>query len=170
MKQYVRGLGSHLVDFAYDDEITTVSSRTYEEKTVPLYSITIPQIWDFRNISGAGKRERIARHVLETLFNDNFGSVRPEWLKNDRTGRNLEIDCYNEKINLAVEVSGKQHFVFENNGFHKTREQFLDQVYRDRVKREKILARGINFIVLPYTIPTDQIPTYLIEMIQRLNE
>jgi hypothetical protein len=45
--------------------------------------------------------------TLEILTGYRFKSVRPGWLENPLTGRNLELDCYNEYLKLALEYNGK---------------------------------------------------------------
>jgi hypothetical protein len=129
--------------------------------------ITIPDRWDFSDIRGAGKNERIVRRVLEMLYGLPFPSVRPPWLINPKTGRRLEIDCFNAQVGLCVEVSGLQHFE-QSAHFHRSREEFLSQVYRDRVKKEIILSRGLDFIVVPYTVRSDEIPFYIQQMLRKL--
>lgn len=130
-------------------------------------TITIPSRWDFTDIRGDKKRERITRRVLETLYSSPFPTVRPKWIVNPRTGRNLEIDCYNEGLGLCVEVSGAQHYI-QSARFHKSREEFLSQVFRDKVKKEAVLERGLDFMVVPYTVPTDEIPSYVLDMLRKL--
>ena len=161
MRKYIGGLGGFLLDVE-EDEIKIGTKDT------TLSTLHIPRSWNFTTITGAKKRERIVRHILETLFQDEFPTIRPDWLRNPLTNRTLEIDCYNEKLGLAVEVSGAQHYQFEDNGFHHTREEFVKQVYRDRVKKEIILQRGLNFIVVPYTVRQDQLPQYIITCLQEL--
>lgn len=130
--------------------------------------IVMPKSWDFTHIKGDRKRERITREIVETLFQKPFPSVRPSWLVNPETGRCLEIDCYNEELQLGIEVSGSQHYQQEDH-FHKgDRDQFLKQVYRDRIKKEMISAQGIDLIVVPYTIRTDDLPSYIYEKLQTL--
>lgn len=128
----------------------------------------LPASWDFSDIKGALKRERIVRRVLETVCRTDFPSVRPDWLRNPRTGHKLEIDCYSADLQLAVEASGKQHYEFEAGGLHQSREDFVKQVYRDRVKKKLILARGLDFFVVPYTISVNDIPDYIINCLREL--
>lgn len=131
-------------------------------------TLRTPAYWDFRDITGAQKRERICRRILETLLAAPFPSIRPDWLRNPRTGRKLEIDCYNEECGLAVEVSGSQHFYYDERSLHRSREEFLAQVYRDRIKKAIILERGIDFLVVPYTVRTQDLPSYITDKLQVL--
>lgn len=135
--------------------------------TKPYGKITIPDKWDFTDIRGDKKNERVTRRVLETLYCLPFPTIRPSWLLNPRTGRRLEIDCLNEEVGIACEYSGRQHFE-QCDRFHRSREEFVSQVYRDKVKKEIILDRGLDFIVVPYTIATHDIPFYIQQMLRRL--
>jgi len=158
---------SSLVYDSDDEEPVKKSKVKVVEVSPSKDHITIPDRWDFRDIKGDKKRERITRRVLETLYSSPFPTVRPKWIVNPKTGRNLEIDCYNEALGLCVEVSGSQHYI-QSERFHKSRADFLSQVYRDKVKKEAVLARGLDFMVVPYTVPTDEIPMYVMGMLRKL--
>jgi hypothetical protein len=105
-------------------------------------------------------REDFVRWCLRDLFNKPFEKVRPDWLVNPKTGRHLELDCYNDELKLAVEINGEQHYVFPNT-FHKTEAEFLDQQERDKIKKQKCEDSGITFLEVPYTIPKNQIREYI---------
>lgn len=105
--------------------------------------------------------ERETRAALGRIYHGKpFVNVRPPWLVNPETKRRLELDCYNQDLNLGVEYGGKQHYVFPNV-FHRTREAFDAQLRRDRYKVEQCRDRGVCLIVVPYTIPLDQIEAFL---------
>ena len=57
------------------------------------------------------KGEIECRKVLEEIFNRPFKKHRPNFLNNPVTGGmfNLELDCYNDDIGLALEYNGIQH-------------------------------------------------------------
>lgn len=38
-------------------------------------------------------------------------NIRPEWLKNDKSGKNQELDIYIPSLNIAVEYQGRHHFI-----------------------------------------------------------
>lgn len=176
LKDSKKYLPNVLGAYVYDDIVSNLNKAVDVADGVTNYlakgerkSPRIPKEWDFSHINGENKRENITRYILETIFNKPFESIRPEWLVNPSTGNRLEIDCYNEELNLGVEISGSQHYR-EEDYFHKgDRDKFLKQVYRDRVKKEMILEKGINLIIVPYTIPINQIPNYLIEKLKILN-
>lgn len=106
------------------------------------------------------KREGICARAIEELMGAPFPSVFPDWLRNDRTGRKLEIDCYNDDLKIGVEHHGHQHFEFPN-AFHKTREEFEALVYRDNLKQKLCEEHGVYLIVVPYKVPENQIKDYI---------
>jgi hypothetical protein len=113
--------------------------------------------------------EAETKAALEHLLGKPFIKVRPAWLRNTvhMTGRNLEIDCFNEELGIAVERNGVQHSVYPNV-FHKTLEEFTAQVQRDVLKRQVCEARGLVFIVVPHTVQRKDIEAFLHrELIQR---
>lgn len=108
----------------------------------------------------SNRREEIVRHHLRDLFDKPFERVRPDWLVNPKTGKYLELDCYNNELKLAAEVNGEQHYVFPNT-FHRTEEEFKAQQERDNIKKEICKERGIYLLEIPYTIPKSQIRDYI---------
>ena len=82
------------------------------------------------------KHETRCRIIMENLFKSPFISVRPDFLKYDKTGKNLELDVYNADLNLALEYDGVHHRKF-TEFFHKSEQDFIDQQDRDRYKEER---------------------------------
>jgi hypothetical protein len=53
------------------------------------------------------KHETECRRILESIYHPyTFPSVRPDFLKNPATGRNLEIDCFNNQLKIGLEYQG----------------------------------------------------------------
>lgn len=104
--------------------------------------------------------ERLCCQTMERIYGVPFVTVRPSWLKN-YTGMPLELDCYNADLQLAVEYNGEQHYKWPNFT-NQTYQQFLDQINRDALKMELCDRNGIYLIVVPYNIPHDNIPSYII--------
>lgn len=52
------------------------------------------------------KGEKRTREIIERITGRKFPSVRPNFLKNPKTGRNLELDMYNDSLKLAIEYNG----------------------------------------------------------------
>lgn len=104
--------------------------------------------------------EHICRKVLTKIYKQEFSSCRPDFLKNPRTRRNLELDGYNEKLGIAFEYNGAQHYEFPNR-YHKNQQEFEEQVKRDRWKLDQCEYNGIYLIRVPYTVPLDKIERYI---------
>ncbi len=113
------------------------------------------------------KGETECRRVLVQIFKKPFDKARPDFLSNPVTGgsHNLELDCFNRQLNLAVEYNGVQHYKYSPY-FHRNKESFLNQKYRDDMKRRICNDRGITLIEVPYTVKIDDIEMYLISELQ----
>lgn len=95
------------------------------------------------------KSEGIVRAVLEELFGVTFPSTRDvEWLRNPRTGRNLEFDCYNESLGIALEHNGEQHEKITS--FTPTQAALDDLQFRDSIKDELAPQYGVTLLRTGY--------------------
>lgn len=114
------------------------------------------------------KGERKCRETLQNIFGVSFPKARPNFLNNPVTGGrfNLELDCFNSEYRLAVEYSGIQHYKYTPY-FHKNKEAFLNQKYRDDMKARICRENRINLIVVPYTIKNENIPSYLVKELRK---
>lgn len=99
------------------------------------------------------------RSAVSSIFNRPFVKARPGFLQNV-TGQNLELDCYNENLGLAVEYNGKQHYEYVPY-FHKNKEAFLNTKQRDFIKQKLCKEAGIKLIVVPYTVKPENIRAYI---------
>ena len=107
--------------------------------------------------------EKECKRVLEKIYKRPFIKTRPDFLRNTITeAGNLEIDCFNQELRLGCEYSGQQHYKYIPF-FHKSKEAFYNQKYRDDYKRTKCRENGITLIEVPYTVPTEQIEQYIIK-------
>ena len=102
------------------------------------------------------------RRVLEKIFQKRFSSQRPDFLRNPVTGGsfNLELDCYNSDLNLAVEYNGVQHYKFVPY-FHRNHDHFMAQKYRDDMKRRLCRDNHVNLIEVPYSVKLEEIEGFL---------
>lgn len=108
------------------------------------------------------KGEKITCDIMKELFGVPFPRKRPNFLKNPSTGRNLELDCYNDDLKLAVEYNGPTHYKYPNfTG--QTKAQFLSQLQRDKFKIKRCEEVGVHLIIVPYTIPYNKIKEYIIK-------
>ena len=108
------------------------------------------------------KGEILCRRILESKFGKSFKKARPNFLRNPVTGGdfNLELDCYNEELGLALEYNGAQHYKYIPY-FHKNKEAFLNQKYRDEMKKSKCKENGISLIEVPYTVRLEELDGYI---------
>jgi hypothetical protein len=114
------------------------------------------------------KGEIECRRILKKIFQKPFSKIRPQFLNNVVTGglHNLEIDCYDEDLRLGVEYQGKQHYEFTPY-FHKNKEAFYNQKYRDELKRRMCKDNRITLIEVPYYVKTHEIEVYLMKQLQK---
>jgi hypothetical protein len=115
------------------------------------------------------KGETECRRVLQKIFKKPFTSQRPDFLRNPVTGGNfnLELDCFNEELRLAVEYNGIQHYKYSPY-FHRNKDHFMTQKYRDDMKKRICKENNINLIEVPYTIKINDIEKYIIENCKKL--
>ena len=92
--------------------------------------------------SGIG--ERVCRLCFEKIFNDHFNKVRPKWLRNT-SGFILELDGYSDKLKLAFEHQGTQHYNLKTN--HRFIKKNLKK--NDREKIKICNQKGITIIFIP---------------------
>jgi hypothetical protein len=81
------------------------------------------------------------------MFNEKFPKFYPKWLKNPKTDHLLELDGYCDKLKIAFEHNGLQHY--KKTNFHSTNKKFQDLQYRDRLKRQLCKSHGVKLIVIP---------------------
>ena len=107
---------------------------------------------DVQKQGGDSKGEIECRRVLQKIYGRPFNKDRPDFLNNPVTGGiyNLELDCYDKDLKIAVEYSGRQHYEYVPF-FHKNKEAFLNQKYRDDMKRRMCVDNGVFLIEIPYT-------------------
>ena len=128
---------------------------------------TLPEVPEKSYVTAKDKKhEAKCREIIQRLTGRQFRSVRPNFLKNPKTNRNLEIDCYNDELMLAIEYNGVQHYQWPNF-LPMTYDEFLKQVERDAVKKDLCDFHGVYLIVVPYTIQMNDIESYIIERLPR---
>ena len=93
------------------------------------------------------KSESLLRLFLEEYTGKKFPNIRPDFLKNPKTGKNLELDCYCEELKLAFEYQGIQHSKFSPDKFHKKGiNVYIDQTERDCIKQNICIDNNIKLI------------------------
>lgn len=109
------------------------------------------------------KGEIACREALRRIFNRPFDKCRPDFLRNVVTGNkyNLEIDCYDPELKIGVEYQGRQHYEFVPYMHSNNYAVFLNQKYRDELKRMKCKENGVLLIEVPFKVKEADIETYL---------
>lgn len=129
-------------------------------------TVNVPSKWDIqpttRQKPKESKGESICRNYFERTFGREFAKARPRFLNNPVTGGeyNLELDGYNAELKLAFEYQGQQHYKYVPY-FHRNKEAFYNQKYRDYMKRNMCKENGITLIEVPYSVSHDQIEGYV---------
>jgi DNA-directed RNA polymerase subunit M/transcription elongation factor TFIIS len=96
------------------------------------------------------KGEKDCREIIESKTGHKFPNSRPDFMKNPLTNYLLELDGYCEKLKIAFEYDGKQHyeaidFWGGEVGLKKTQE-------RDKIKDELCKNNDIYLIRVPYFV------------------
>lgn len=111
-------------------------------------------------------REDAVRSAFEQCTGQIFVKVRPSFLKNPHTGRNLELDVYCDALKLGCEADGAQHSSFPN-AFHRTKEEFDAQQARDRIKEELCKKAGVTLMRVPHDVEFDSIHSYVKSLLRK---
>ncbi|MFO7796057.1 MAG: hypothetical protein ACQERB_06775 [Promethearchaeati archaeon] len=91
-----------------------------------------------------GTSERIARYFFESIFDLKFPKSSPKWLKR-LTNHRLELDGYNERLRLAFEFNGIQHYI----PIYGLKKLEIQQEF-DYLKKWASEKEGVTLIIIPY--------------------
>lgn len=123
----------------------------------PEVGIKLPKTKDTYSSIG----ENCCIKTMEWLFpNFKFKKIRPIWLKNPKTNRNLELDGYCEELKIAIEYNGIQHYNWPNF-CSQTLDEFNKQRARDLLKYKLCVLNNVYLIHVPYTVVYSKIPYYI---------
>jgi hypothetical protein len=92
------------------------------------------------------RNEEECRDIIQDMLGLEFKKIRPKWL------RGLELDGYNEQLNLAFEYNGEQHYNYNPHFHRKGVKQFIHQICRDKVKRKLCKKNDVDLIIIPYHV------------------
>lgn len=104
----------------------------------------------------------------------NFGyNIIPQYTFDDCVYVNkLRFDGYDEKHNIAFEYQGEQHYRPVNFGGRNediSREQFILNQERDKIKEEYCKSNGIHLIKIPYW-EFDNMDAFLMSELNNINK
>lgn len=105
-------------------------------------------------------KEDIIQGIVELLTGKKFHTVRPPWLKNPSTNRPLEIDLYNEELDIGFEYNSRIHYVYDEH-IHKTKAKFEQMQGRDQLKLILANEHGTKLVIVPYWLPNKDLPRFL---------
>lgn len=95
--------------------------------------------------------EKLCCKILEEYIKrKTILHLRPNFLKNPKTNRNLEIDIYDPISKIAIEYNGAQHYKY----IPTMGNDYNYQQWKDNLKYELCTKEGIFLIVVPYWIDT----------------
>ena len=137
-------------------------SKSYYYDTIDRTSFKRSPSIKHRSPPTDSKGELECRRVLQKLFRKSFDKDRPDFLRNPVTGGNfnLELDCYDPEMKLGVEYQGEQHYKYIPF-FHRNKDAFTNQKYRDDLKRRLCKDEGVVLIEVPHVISINNIEGYL---------
>lgn len=103
-----------------------------------------------------GISEEICRGFLKYLFDEDFIRMKPKWV----TENGFIYDGYCDKLRIAFEYNGKQHYEHIVH-FHKTIEDFKVQQENDKKKIKLCADNNVSLLIIPYTVNHNDILQYI---------
>lgn len=106
--------------------------------------------------------EKLACEAAARVFGAPFEyvGIRPDWMRNPETGKNLEIDCYSDDLKIGIEYNGPHHYQWPN-WTKQSKTQFINQYRRDQAKPDMCDSMGVYLITIPYTVPKSKFDDYI---------
>ena len=99
----------------------------YKKKREPKALLPVTMV-DVKRRKGDSADETECRRVVEEHFQQQFPKCRPDFLKNNVTSTdistyNMELDCYNEELKLAVEPAAALGLAALQTGVYRPQPQ-----------------------------------------------
>lgn len=157
-------LFSNFISGITKHNMAKVVTRRLDEKDKPRLKSTLYKV----NHRGPfPSHEKRTKQFLNATFSPYcFTKVRPEWLRNPKTKRKLELDCYCPELGVAFECDGELHSRFSKH-FHKTEKRWKIQQERDRIKDFLCRRQGVKLIRVPFWLHMDSLEDFLLMEMQK---
>lgn len=150
------------------EDYILLAKASYNDSDIIVKKIKEPKPQKPKKPKKLNKGEEKCREIFERLFNKPFLTIRPDFLKNDCTDQNMEIDGYNDDLKLGFEYQGVQHYKVTPY-FHKDIQDFNKQVYRDNLKQQLLEKNGIKVVYVPYSIEMEEIEDFIKKELKKYN-
>lgn len=166
-RPYIPDINPQVKDlfYTFNPTVSSQLAQYLNNDPVPASNIEIEK--PLGRANGNNKNEERCRVIVENLYpGHKFLTVRPDWLKNPTTGRNLELDMYCHELKIALEYQGLQHT--EMTKFHRTRGDLIYQYRKDTYKMQRCKELGITLLQIPHWVKPLELEHFIKNGLQRL--
>jgi len=116
--------------------------------------------------------EEKTRQCIELIFNDTFPSI---WgvIRKSTTNRIMQLDGYNNKLKIAFEYQGEQHYSWQDcrgTTEEKKKQIFSKVIKNDQEKLKLCNEKNIHLITIKYFEKYKEDKQYLIHVINELKK
>ena len=117
-----------------------------------------------------GAEKKLGRYTEKEVFRitNSLGigrfrrSVKPEWLHaiDALTGEKiqLELDVYSEKLGVAIEYNGPQHYDYS---YWNDMYSYTKYIQNGFTKEDLCAKNSVELIIIPYTVPNKDLKDYI---------
>jgi hypothetical protein len=115
----------------------------------------------------SGLGERVCRAIFESVFKEKFPRLWPEWLVNG-DGHRMQLDGFCEKLSLAFEHHGLQHYEFR--GYFHSKAGFRKRLRDDREKRRICRKQGVALVEIPQVgakLQLEQVQAHILRQLRK---
>ncbi len=146
-EEFLREWGYELVSDVWK------TTKSWIELRCPLGHLYKTKLTLFKNqglrckICNINVQEENIRSIFEEITGKKFNKIKPLWLKNPKTGKNLELDGFCEELMIAFEYDGVLHY----KPIHG-KKVLKAQKNRDKIKDRLCNKYSVKLIRIPYFI------------------